>query len=105
MRAYVGMAAAFALLSVTATAQDDPPTRAGRLSYLQGTVSIRPAGDTEWAAAQPNRPLTTGDKVWTDSTSRAEVQIGSTRFRIAGGTEMDIENLDDHTIQVSVPQG
>jgi uncharacterized protein DUF6600 len=105
MRAYFGMAAAFVLLSVTATAQDDPPTRAGRLGYISGQVSIRPAGDTEWAAGAPNRPLTTGDAVWTDSNSRAEIQVGSTRLRLAGGTELSIENLDDHTLQVSVAQG
>src|SRR5215472_15879392 len=98
--------ASLALLSVTAAAQDeDPPTRAGRLGFLSGSVSIRPAGDTEWAAAVPNRPLTTGDKLWTDTDARAEIQIGRTRIRLSGSTEVDIANLDDNTIQISVPQG
>jgi hypothetical protein len=106
MRTLVVTATALAVLSVTAAAQDqDPPTRAARLGLLSGSVSIRPAGDTEWAQAQPNRPLTTGDRVWTDSNARAEVQVGRTRIRLSSGTELDIANLDDNTLQVSVPQG
>ncbi|HZS58970.1 MAG TPA: DUF6600 domain-containing protein [Gemmatimonadaceae bacterium] len=106
MRLLVLTATALLLSGVTASAQDqDPPTRAGRLAMFQGAVSIRPASDTEWAAAQPNRPLTTGDRVWTDTNARAEVQVGSTRLRLSSGTEMDIANLDDNTLQVSIPQG
>src|SRR5579859_1069329 len=106
MRLLVVTAAALAIASVTASAQDqDPPTRAARLAMFQGSVSVRPAGDTEWAAAQPNRPLTTGDRVWTDNDARAEIQVGSTRIRLSSNTELDIANLDDNTLQVSVPQG
>src|SRR5580692_8959711 len=106
MRTLVVTATALAVLSVTAAAQDqDPPTRAARLGLISGSVSIRAAGDTEWAAAQPNRPLTTGDKVWTDSNARAEIQVGRTRIRLSSATELDIANLDDNTLQVSVPQG
>src|SRR5579862_5367064 len=108
MRLLVVTATALTIVSVTASAQDqdqDPPTRAGRLAMFQGSVSVRPAGDTEWAAAQPNRPLTTGDRVWTDNDSRAEIQVGSTRIRLSSNTELDIANLDDNTLQVSVPQG
>src|SRR5581483_8536840 len=106
MRLLVLTATALVLSSVTASAQDqDPPTRAGRLAMFQGAVSIRPAGDTEWAAAQPNRPLTTVDRVWTDTNARAEVQVGSTRRRLSSGTQMDIANLGHNTLQVSSPPG
>src|SRR5689334_1651485 len=44
----------------------DPPDRAARLSYIQGDVSLQPAGEQDWAAAIVNRPLTTGDKLWTE---------------------------------------
>ncbi len=90
---------------VAPTLNADPPSRAGRLALMTGTVSIRPAGDSEWAAATPNRPLTTGDRVWTDTNSRAEIQIGSTVLRLSSQTEVDILNLDDQTLQVSIPQG
>src|SRR5580704_11942823 len=106
MKVVFSMTIALAVLSVAAAAQDeDPPTRAGRLGYISGAVSIRPAGDTEWAAAVPNRALTTGDRVWVDADGRAEVQIGRTRIRLSASTELDIANLDDNTFQASVPQG
>jgi len=79
------VAAVLLLFSGTpsARAQDDdnyqdPPTRAGRLGYVQGAVSFQPGGQGDWLDAVPNRPLTTGDNLWVDKDSRAEVQIGST---------------------------
>ena len=44
----------------------DPPGRVARLSDIEGSVSLQPAGVQEWATASLNRPLTTGDKLWTD---------------------------------------
>jgi len=32
-------------------AQTDPPGRAGRLSYVNGPVSLQPAGVTDWVDA------------------------------------------------------
>ncbi len=46
---------------------DDPPARAARLSYAQGAVSFEPAGTDDWVDAVVNRPMTSGDKIWTDS--------------------------------------
>jgi len=46
--------------------QSDPPSRVARLGYLHGTVSFVPAGENDWVEAQLNRPLITGDKLWTD---------------------------------------
>src|ERR1700722_7984870 len=57
--------------------QDDPPSRVARLGYMEGSVSFQPSGETEWVEAVPNRPMTTGDKLWADKDSRAEVQLGS----------------------------
>jgi hypothetical protein len=37
-------------------AAQDPPTRAGRLSYISGNVSFEPAGVTDWDRASLNRP-------------------------------------------------
>ena len=55
----------------------DPPSRVARLGYMQGSISFQPAGESEWVEAVRNRPLTTGDKVWADRDSRAELQLGS----------------------------
>src|SRR5262249_54275836 len=70
-----------------ATAEEDaPPDRAARLAYARGSVSFQPAGTEDWVAAVVNRPITTGDKLWTDRNSRAELHIGSAAIRLADET-------------------
>src|SRR5437868_1065211 len=44
----------------------DPPSRVARISFLDGTVSFQPGGQGEWGSAAQNRPVTVGDKLWTD---------------------------------------
>jgi uncharacterized protein DUF6600 len=88
-----------------AAAQEDPPARVARLSYLQGSVSFQASGTQEWTEANPNRPMTTGDKLWADKNSRAEVHIGSTAIRMASETGISFLNLDDRTVQIQLPQG
>jgi hypothetical protein len=85
--------------------QDDPPSRVARLGYLQGSVSFQPAGETDWVGAVPNRPMTTGDQLWTDQDSRAEVQLGSAVIRLAANTGFSFLNLDDNTIQIQLTSG
>src|SRR4051812_48767166 len=78
-----------------ASAQDydqDPPTRAGRIGYVEGSVSFQPGGAGDWLQAVPNRPLTVGDNLWVDRDSRAEIQLGSTSLRL--GPETSITFLD-----------
>ena len=52
----------------------DPPGRAARLSYLQGNVTLQPAGESEWTQASTNYVITTGDRLYTDQNSRAELE-------------------------------
>lgn len=85
--------------------QDDPPGRVARLGYLQGSVSFQPAGEDEWVEATPNRPMTTGDKLWADRDSRAEVQLGSATLDLAPNTGFSFLNLDDRTIQIQLSAG
>jgi hypothetical protein len=85
--------------------QADPPARVGRLNYLTGSVSYRPDSVEDWAAATPNYPLTTGDHLWADQGSGAEMHIGSTAVRLASQTALAILNLDDRTAQFSLSQG
>ncbi len=84
---------------------DDPPSRVARLGYLQGSVSFQPAGETEWVQAVPNRPMTTGDQLWTDQDSRAEVQLGSAVIRLAPNTGFSFLDLDDQTVQLQLTSG
>ncbi len=85
--------------------QDDPPSRVARLGYLQGSVSFEPAGEDQWVGAVPNRPMSTGDQLWSDEDSRAEVQLGSAVIRLSAMTGFSFLNLDDHTVQIQLTAG
>jgi hypothetical protein len=72
-RAALRLLAWLLLAPVAAFAQDaDPPGRIARLSDAEGSVALQPAGVAIWGAAQLNRPVTTGDRLWSDQASRAE---------------------------------
>src|SRR5438477_10119811 len=87
------------LAAVTfAAAQDDPPGRVGRLNYISGTVSFQPAGVDDWVTANLNRPLTTGDHLWVERDSRAEMHIGSSALRLSSRTAFQCLNLDDRPV-------
>lgn len=107
--ALVALALSTVVLPIRATAQDDPgddpPTRVARLGYIEGSVSMQPAGEEEWVQAASNRPLTTGDKLWADKGSRAELQLGSAVIRLSENTGFSFLNLDDHTIQIQLTSG
>lgn len=83
----------------------DPPGRVARLSYLDGDVSLAPAGTDEWAEAVLNRPLTTGDRVWVDSSARAELQVGSASIHLDQGTGFSFAELDDDLLHMKLTDG
>ena len=85
--------------------QDDPPGRVARLGHVEGSVSFQPAGESDWVEAVSNRPMTTGDKLWADRDSRAEVQLGSSTIDLAANTGFSFLNLDDRTVQIQLSAG
>lgn len=85
--------------------QDDPPSRVARLGYMEGSVSFDPAGEPDWVGAVENRPMTTGDKLWADKDSRAELQLGSSVIRLSQNTGVSFLNLDDHNVQLQLSSG
>ena len=105
------LAAAILLLLQTAViAQDqgydqDPPTRAGRISFVQGSVSFQPGGEGDWVTAMPNRTLTVGDNLWVDRDSRAEVQIGSTSIRLGPETSISFLDVKNEVTQIRLSVG
>ena len=108
--AVLALALSTAVFPARATAQDqgqqdDPPTRVARLGYMEGSVSFQPAGETEWVEAVANRPMTTGDRLWADKGSRAELQLGSAVIRLSENTGVSFLNLDDHTAQIQLSSG
>jgi hypothetical protein len=97
--------ASFTLLTLSNPAGAEPPMRAARLGYISGTVSFSPAGEDEWVRASVNRPLTTGDRLWVDAGSRAELQVGGAAIRLGAATSVRLLNLDDRIAQVQLEQG
>src|ERR1700720_1551496 len=103
--AMLGVALATIVLPTGSAAQDgqdDPPSRVARLGYMEGSISFQPAGETDWVQAVANRPMTTGDKLWADRDSRAELQLGSAAIRLSANTGLSFLNLDDNTVQIQV---
>jgi hypothetical protein len=108
--AVLGLALSMVVLPTRVAAQDqdqrdDPPSRVARLGYMEGSVSFRPAGETDWVQAVANRPMTTGDNLWADKDSRAELQLGSAVIRLNANTGFSFLNLDDNTVQIQLTSG
>src|SRR5437762_12952054 len=74
---------------------DDPPGRAARLSYASGTVSLQPSGETQWFPASTNYVVTTGDRLYTDQGSRAELEVGPFVVRLRQRTELAVTHLNE----------
>src|SRR5580658_3736564 len=89
----------------SASDANDPPTRVARVSYLDGSVSLQPGGAGDWGAAARNRPMTVGDKLWTDKDSRAELQTGVVSIHLGSMTALSFLNLDQTITQMRLAEG
>ena len=96
----VSLAAVFAvfILSGAPGAQEAPPplsqARVVRLSFVEGTVTVRRPGSTAWAEAAVNTPIQQGFSVATAKGSFAEIQFenGST-VRLGQLSRVDFSEL------------
>ena len=94
------------LLTQTASADEgDPPGRVARLSLANGKVSFQPSGETQWSEASVNRPVTTGDRFYTDQGARAELEVGPFAVRLSEATDVTMATLNDQLMQLGVGQG
>jgi len=83
----------------------DPPVRVARLSFIKGAVSLQPSGANDWSQASLNYPLTTGDRIYTDQDSQAELEVGSAAVRASATTDLTVANLNDQFMQLGLGQG
>jgi hypothetical protein len=83
----------------------DPSSRVARLKYIDGSVTLQPDGQDDWVDAEVNRPLVSGDNLWADADSRAEVHIGSTALRLGSMTGISVLEVSDHVAQIRLVQG
>ncbi|HEU4665794.1 MAG TPA: DUF6600 domain-containing protein [Dokdonella sp.] len=104
-RAWCAAALATVLGAFASTALADPPGRVARVGFLRGEVSFQAAGDDRWVEASLNRPLGTGDRIYTDRDSRAEFEIGAAVMRVDERTTFNLLNLDDEIAQVELTEG
>jgi len=107
----ISMATIFAgllvLVVLTANAQDndDPPAEAGRISSISGTVSVQPVGSQDWGQAYPNLTLGPGDRIFTDSDGRAEIQVGQSYLRVGPNSDVSLVEDSQFNINFGVAQG
>lgn len=102
----LSLAIALAEFAPVAMADDnDPPSRVARLAYSQGSVSFQPAGTDDWVAARINRPVTTGDQLWSDRDGRVELQLDGSFIRLSNNTGFSFLNLSDNVTQIQLSSG
>ncbi len=88
------------------TAGDDaPPGRVGKVGIVSGPVTLTDLHTGEAQAAVLNWPITSGNRLSTGATGRAEVRIGSLAIRLDGDTEVDFSRVDDEVIQITLQRG
>ena len=90
--------------------QDDPADAAehgvGRLSLINGSVSVTRGDSGESINATVNEPLVTTDRVITGQGSRAEIQFDpGSMIRLGANTEVRIGDLQYHHYLVQISQG
>jgi len=101
----IGLTLALAATFSAGVAWADPPGRIARLSYFTGAVSFSPAGEDQWASAVLNRPVITGDRLWSDNGARVELTLDNGALWLGAATSVVVSNIDDRTAQFEVQQG
>ena len=87
-------------------AQDEAPSRVGRVADIGGQLFLAPdERATEWAPIELNYPVTSGDNLWLSGDGRAEVDFGVAQLRIAGNSNVHVSRLDEHELSLFVAQG
>ena len=103
-----GFALAAALLLLSSGqlfGQQDPPSRVARLNYINGNVSMEPAGVDDWAPADLNRPFTIGDYLYADQGAEAELHLDDAVLRMGSQTSFGFLNLNDQAVQLKLSEG
>ena len=82
----------------------DPPTRVGRISTVEGQVLVR-AGDGEAQNALLNWPVTTDNRLSTMRGALAEFRVGAAAVRLDGDSELEVSELDDDSFKLHLAYG
>jgi hypothetical protein len=94
-----------AIAQANQPAEVDPPGRVAHVTQRAGSVVFAPEGEEEWVDLPQNRPLTAGDRLWSDANARAEVHLGSATLHIDSESHVGLSTLDDNAAQFLMMQG
>ena len=95
--------AALAGWSSLAQAQSDLPAAVGRISAVQGQVTL--TGEDEPVAASLNWPVTANSHLSTATGGRTEFRLGSTAVRLDGDSDLEITAMDDDLLRLRLNYG
>lgn len=93
------------ILCFSGLALADPPGRVGRLALVENGVNFRVDRNSPGEPASLNWPITQGAVLDSLPGARAEIWIGSTAFRLAGGSDLEFARLDDERIVAHLGAG
>ena len=99
-----GVLVAACLAGAGVRAQEDPPARVGRVAEVAGTVRTI-SSEGAWTSVARNQPLSTGDRITTDASGRATLQIGSTVVRLGADSDLVVTQLDDVHVRLRFDHG
>ena len=104
---FMRAAAVLALMacSVLAQAQSEAPARVGRVSLVQGPVTISTEDGDQPEGALVNWPVTSDNRITTERNARTEIRIGSTAVRLDGDSSLEVLELDDDRLQLLLHYG
>lgn len=100
------------ILAGTLIAQDynqpgeEKDARVARISFTEGTVTIRRAGEEEWEDVVRDLAVVEGDEIAAGADGRFEIQFDNdTHARVASDSVLKIESLSEEGIAVSLASG
>lgn len=102
------LSALFVAIAVapSARAQGDFRQTVARVAFVQGEGSLQRGDDPgSWQPLALNVPMTIGDRVWTGTSGRLELQAPGFRAFVAPRTDLTALNLTEDVQQYSVSQG
>jgi hypothetical protein len=93
-----------ALVAVSSFALADPPTRVGRVSVIEGQVTMLVNGEQETGNLL-NWPVTNGNHITTAPGARAEFRVGSAAVRLDGDSDIEVLDLDEDSMRLRLNYG
>jgi len=89
----------------TAIADPLPPSRVGRVGFIEGDVSFFADREQGWRKARLNYPVTSKNSIWSNGAARAEVRIGAAAIRVDADSILDFVRVDDALTELFVQRG